>query len=431
MTFCLNSFILYSMNLNQIKKPVCIVGLGKSGNSAYQFLLAAGLAPNDVITFDQKDSSAQLKQWSELDLLSVGTLVVSPGVPLKSPEIQALIKKGWVITSEINLATSILNSEKVIGITGSVGKSTVTSLLGTAVLQDDPHAFVGGNLGTPFCDYALKILKGGSRANWIVLELSSYQLENSNNLKLEYSAITYLSPNHLERYGSLDEYYLTKCQIGKMSAKGCVINSESKDLMRYQNKITGQVWPTVIRDVSIALIGKHNQENYLLAEKLANLMGLSASALKAMSEFKGLAHRLETVGRWNDILFINDSKATAMDSVLVAAEAALSQTQKTMHLLLGGKDKNLPWDQLNQLQKNNRIQFYFFGHCGELAKQKSGLHGEVFTNLDLACQAVFKSATAKDVVLLSPGGTSLDQFKNFEERGQYFKDLIVKFYSEK
>ena len=419
------------MKLNHIKKPVCIVGLGKSGTSARNFLIAAGFKSDEIVTFDQKDPSAKLSQWIDLDSLPVGTLVVSPGVPLQSSDIQKLVQKGWLVTSEINLATSVLTDEIVIGITGSVGKSTVTSLLGQAAMYDDKNAFVGGNLGTPFCEYALNILNKKEKARYVILELSSYQLENAADLKLYYSAITYLAPNHLERYANLDEYYLTKCDIGRITEKLCVINSSSEDLIKYKKKISGTVVQTILANKNISLIGKHNLENFLVAEKLAEASGMSSSAINAMSEFKGLAHRLETLGTFGDILFINDSKATAMDSVLVAVQAALTKTTNKLHLLLGGKDKNLPWEQLSILKNESQIIFYFFGQCGALAREKSQISGDVFENLDKACEKIFLNAKPKDVVLLSPGGTSLDQFKNFEERGNYFRSLVLKNYSSK
>lgn len=443
-----------------------IVGLGKSGKSAEQFLLKKQVPPARVITFDEKDPLARINSWADLDvflsslavvsepatstsnalppeLSSAGLserpiakyLVVSPGVPLKSEAILNLVKKGWQITSEINLACSVLEDEILIGITGSVGKSTVTSLLGEAVLCEDPNAFVGGNLGTPFCQYALDRLGGRPKARFIVLELSSYQLENCKALNLDYSAITYLSPNHLERYTSLEEYYKTKAHIGSRTREAVVINSASADLMKYRQEISGNVIESLTTSSpppppQIALIGKHNLENYLVALRLAELCHLSSTSIQAMQTFKGLSHRLETVGEFNNILFINDSKATAMDSVLVATEAALEKVKKEsrLFLLLGGKDKNLPWEQLSVLSSKPQIQPIFFGQCGKLAQEKSGLAGSCFSNLAPALDFVFQSAQLGDVVLLSPGGTSLDEFKNFEDRGHFFKESVMKHY---
>ena len=149
-----------------------------------------------------------------------------------------------------------------------------------------------------------------------------------------------------------------------------------------------------------------------------------------MISYKGLNHRLETVGYFNGILYINDSKATAMDSVLVATRAALTKvnSDKNLYLLLGGKDKNLPWSELNILKLIPNLKILFFGQCGETAKIKSELAGNYYSKLGLALDAVFKLVKTGDVVLLSPGGTSLDEFKNFEDRGNIFKELVIKNY---
>jgi UDP-N-acetylmuramoylalanine--D-glutamate ligase len=419
-------------SLKKLNTPIVIVGLGKSGRSAENLLLKIGFLKKDVLTFDEK-SEADLKSWNDFESLKKGTLVVSPGVPLMSENIGILKNLGWFVTSEINLASHILTSEIVIGITGSVGKSTVTSILGAGAINEDLNAFVGGNLGTAFCDYAISILDHKQKAKFVILELSSYQLENCNDLKLDYSAITYLSANHLERYSSLDEYYLIKCRIGKMTKNTCVLNSASVDLMSYQSKISVDTLITRIENQKIQLIGKHNLENYFVALAIAKKCGWSEKSIQAMQNFSGLAHRLETVGTFNQVLYINDSKATAMDSVLVAVQAALEKTTAKNHLylFLGGKDKNLPWQDLHVLSEFKNIKFYFFGQCAGIAKLKSNLPGHIYPKMSDALNEIFKQTKSGDVVLLSPGGTSLDEFKNFEDRGNQFKDIIHKNYSVK
>ena len=410
-----------------------IIGIGKSGTAAKNLLLAGGTPSDSVFSFDEKNPAAQFTQWDQIQALPVGTLVVSPGVSLASSQITALKAKGWKITSEINLACAYLTDEVVIGITGSVGKSTVTSLLGEALINDDLDAFVGGNLGTPFAEYALQLITKKKKAKYIALELSSYQLENCADLKLDYSAITFLSSNHLERYPSLDSYYLTKCEIGKKTKNICVLNESSKDLVQYRTRIEGKTELVSYQKSNdkafiekSQLIGEHNLDNLAVALRLAKHLKLSPLALEAMTQFKGLSHRLETVGVINGNLYINDSKATSMDSVLVATQAALTKTAKTktLFLLLGGKDKNLPWYELNQLSQHANISFIFFGQCGEVAQLRSQLVGALYTKLGDAVKSIFKNIQPDDVVLLSPGGTSLDEFKNFEERGNYFKDLV-------
>ena len=179
----------------------------------------------------------------------------------------------------------------------------------------------------------------------------------------------------------------------------------------------------------IALIGQHNQDNFAVAQELGKAAGFTTASLNQMYQFKGLAHRLENVGVVNGVTYVNDSKATAMDSVLVATEGCLEKVsdKQTLHLLLGGRDKNLPWDQLSILKDQKRIQFVFFGACGDLAKEKTKLAGPVFKNLGMALDYVLSLEKSGDVVLLSPGGTSLDEFKNFEDRGHFFTKKVIRF----
>lgn len=423
-------------SLKNLKTPIAIIGLGKSGSSALSLLKVAGFANHDLITFDSKDSSAQFSQSTDLISKNPKTLVVSPGVPLSTPWIQELINNGAFLTSEISLAASLLTTEKVIGITGSVGKSTVTSILGAGAIAEDPNCFVGGNLGTPFCEYALTVLSGKSRAQWIILELSSYQLENSAGLNLAFSAITFLSPNHLERYENLEQYYNTKLKITEITKNLCVFNRSSMDAVSFSKKSSCAV--TLVNaehnlsdteKEKIVLIGSHNHDNFAVAQELARAAGWQTTSIEKMYHFKGLAHRLENVGTVNGVTYVNDSKATAMDSVLVAAEGCLQKLSEKhiLHLLLGGKDKNLPWNQLSILNDKKQMNFVFFGACGDLAKEKSGLPGPSFKTLDSALDFCISVEKPGDIVLFSPGGTSLDEFKNFEERGHFFTKKVIRF----
>ena len=422
----------YLLNL---KTPIAIVGLGKSGNSAFNLLITAGTKNENLILFDEKSAQAQVNSVEALIALSPKTLVVSPGVALSSSWIRDLAAGGCQITSEISLAASLITTEKVLGITGSVGKSTVTSLLGAGALSFDTNAFVGGNLGVPFCDYALRKLKGEPTAKWVVLELSSYQLENSKLLKLENSIITFLSANHLERYKSLEDYYKTKFIITEITNGTCLLNSTSEDCVKYADVFSKSKFKLVNAEnfsqknllAALALIGAHNKDNFSLAAEMAKLCGWPEVANSAMTQYRGLAHRLEFVATVNGVTYVNDSKATALDSVLVAARGCLEGLTEQNHLflLLGGKDKNLPWENLSVLNSNEIINPVFFGQCGELAKSKAELSGEYFERLGSAIHYCQKRAHPGDVVLLSPGGTSLDEFKNFEERGDFFKTMVL------
>lgn len=427
-----------------IQTPVAIVGMARSGESAERFLLARGLKREDILTFDQK-VPAQFKDPQ--DLMSQGkpkTLVVSPGVPLKSSWIVEAQKAGVTITSEINLACEVLTDEKVIGVTGSLGKSTTVSLLGAGLAAFDKNSFVGGNLGTPFCDYALGVISGKRpRAQWIVLELSSYQLENCRNLKLAHSAITFLSANHMERYESLSDYYLTKWRMVNLTSGNLFLNQNGGDLVDFaeqqpefsrcvvvsrQNK---NLLPHALSQS--ALLGSHNQDNIALATEIALHCHWPISAIQGMKAFEGLEHRLENVGIFDGVRFINDSKATALDSVITATEVAHEYLAANgqLHVLLGGRDKNLPWEELAELGILPRTSFTFFGECRKIAQEKSGLMGPQYDSLGSAIKAILTQVKSNDIVLLSPGGTSLDEFKGFEDRGRFFKEKVRSYYSSK
>lgn len=420
--------------VKNLKTPIAIIGLGKSGKSALALLREFGFREPQLATFDVKDASATFTSIDKLLAFSPKTLVVSPGVPLNSPWIQTLAAEGVTITSEINLAASLLTTESLIGVTGSVGKSTVVSLLGAGAASFDKNAFIGGNIGVPFCDYALGILKGNPRAAWIVLELSSFQLENCKQLSLRFSIISFLSSNHLERYASLDEYYARKLHITAITKELCLFNKSSKDCVKYSPQSKSEF--TLINSENFShhellpqvfLIGSHNKDNFSLASEMARVCGWPESSFVEMTRYRGLPHRLEFVVEINGVTFVNDSKATAMESVLVAANGCLENipAHGRIYLLLGGKDKNLPWEELSVFAKHEKIIPVFFGACGELAQQKSALEGERFERLGSAINFCQKRSKSGDVVLLSPGGTSLDEFKNFEERGDFFKTIVL------
>jgi len=425
-----------------LRTPIAIVGMGKSGEAAKRLLLLAGFSENDLVTFDGKLSTAHFSDPHKMmQEARPKTLVVSPGVPLVSPWLMEARNEGVTITSEISLACDCLENEKIMGVTGSVGKSTTVSILGAGLEAFSKTGFVGGNLGTPVSEYAADILAGKkSRADWLVLELSSYQLENCAGLELDFSAITYLTANHLERYESLEQYYATKWAMLMITKGKMFLNASGGDLVNYSKNapkndkaVIVSYNDPILQSLDLAkaqLIGVHNQDNLALAASMALAAGWPPSAIEGMKSFKGLDHRLENVGEFKGIRFINDSKATALDSVSIAVHAAAGSRQKegTLYVLLGGKDKSLPWEVLSDLEKIPQTSFLFFGQCRDIAQTKSKLKGPSFAQLNEALDAVFSKAQKGDTVLLSPGGTSLDEFKNFEDRGHFFKKKVAEFF---
>lgn len=436
-----NMILQMSEFIKNLKTPIAIVGMAKSGEAARRLLLQAGVPPKSVLTFDIKMEGVDFNDPEKLTAQGAPkTLVVSPGVPLTSHWIQEARKSGVKITSELSLACSCLTTEKLMGVTGSVGKSTTVSLLQAGLEAFSASSFVGGNLGIPFAQYALEVITGErTRAEWVVLELSSYQLENCENLKLDYSAITYFTSNHLERYESLEHYYHTKWSILSLTKNQMLLNVEGGDLIDYLKR-NGPGGKTVIvskTDPALAplhlnkaqLIGQHNQDNLALASSLALAAGWPPSAIEGMKSFKGLVHRLENAGTHKGVRFINDSKATAIESVLIAATAAFDTLENSgrLFILLGGRDKNLPWQDLHPLKNFQGVEFVFFGECREVAQTKSSLPGKSYAHFGEALSYAFSQVKKYDTVLLSPGGTSLDEFKSFEDRGNFFKMKVEEF----
>lgn len=424
-----------------VKRPIAVVGLGLSGNAALRLLHANGVKKSEIATFDENAPADYKDPQKLLDEFQPATLIVSPGYPLAKAWIKDAAEHGAVVTSELALALHYVTDERIIGVTGAVGKSTTVALLEAALQKFSPNSFVGGNIGKPLADYAADLAeRKRERAPWIVLELSSYQLENCGNLHCEFSAITYLTPNHLERYSSLEAYYGQKWELVNRTAKVVVLNKQGGDLAKYARgkKADAQILWTDQNDEELTylhleeaeLIGSHNQDNLAVAAKLAREAGWPESAFEGLKEFKGLPHRMQNLGVRNQIRFVNDSKATAMDSVRTAAMGIYEQMDKKQQLilLLGGKDKNLPWQELTYLKRIQKLRPVFFGQVGEKAKELSGLDGPVFPKLMPALKYVKETAKAGDTVLLSPGGTSLDEFKNFEERGRAFADAITKLF---
>lgn len=423
-----------------LRKPYGIIGLGKSGLALLNLLLKLGVPRSEIFTFDDKAKEADFNQPDLFLQNSLKTLFVSPGFPLSTSWIQDFENRGGKISNEFELSFSMLQTERVVGVTGSLGKSTVTSLLLSGALAVDPNAFAGGNLGTPLATYISEVMDGRPRAQYIILEISSYQLERFKNLDLELGVITYLSPNHLERYPSLEKYYDTKLILGERSVRGVICNAHGGDLKSFFERRKPH-WPEVfwcsksdevmasLQVRHCSLVGEHNMDNLALAVRVARLLNWEAKSLTAMQNFKGLPHRLELVATTKGIRFINDSKATALDSVENAISSVLSEKPGRVLLLIGGKDKGLPWERLKSLNQQKNVIPFIFGADRGLIAEKAGLVAPSFERLEDLLKHLEGKLKDGDVVLLSPGGTSLDQFKSFEHRGEVFSAWAKNFKS--
>lgn len=420
--------------ISNLRLPIALIGMGITGRSVLELLLAAQIPRNQILTFDAKDLTADFQSTEALLGCQPKTLVVSPGVPLASKWIREYLARGDVfLTSELEIATSLLTTEKTIAVTGSIGKSTCTALLGAGLARFSPAAFIGGNLGTPLAAYALEILRGRPRADWIALELSSYQLENFKNLRADGSILTYLTPNHMERYPNLLSYYDTKWGLYLKTVGPFVCNHSGGDLYEYVTSKRSisvlwtdhKSWLEKGFDFSKSkMVGTHNYDNLSLVMKLAKHLEWPPEAEQGFLDFAGLAHRLENLGQIDGTRWINDSKSTTVESALQAIQSTADLGQNHTFILIGGRDKNLPWKELSEAHDPSRT-FVFFGECGALAKETSTLSGSVFSTLSKALDHIWSQNRKDALVLLSPGGTSLDEFKSFEDRGHFFKKKIA------
>lgn len=410
-----------------LSKKIAVIGLGRSGLSAMALLQKLGA--NRLTTLDESGEADYSDGKSLLTDFQPDVLVVSPGVPLSKDWIQEFSQKGGCLTSELNIASSCLDGEKVLGITGSMGKSTVCAALSFALEKEGKGVFLGGNFGVPLAQYCLDTLENRrGRAEFIVLELSSFQLENCVQLKLDYAGITALAPNHLERYSSCEDYYDTKWSIQNQSRGRILLNACNAELKAYVAKkddSSGFEWINENFEddwLDAKIVGTHNHENLGYSFGVLQRVGEFQNAKSDLQDFPGLSHRLENLGERKGRLFINDSKATNIDSVKAAIDSC-ANLNRPIVLLLGGKDKGLPWEELLPFRSKLKSILAF----GEMAQRLVNIFGKdcvSFPSLKSLMLAIALNSEAGDLVLLSPGGTSFDEFRSFEERGERFSEWV-------
>ncbi|MEI2627144.1 UDP-N-acetylmuramoyl-L-alanine--D-glutamate ligase [Erwinia aphidicola] len=427
-------------------KKVVIIGLGLTGLSCVDFFVARGVTPRvmdtRVVPPGLEKLPKEVERWlgslNEDWLLAADLIVASPGMALAHPSLMAAADAGVEIVGDIELFCREAQVP-IVAITGSNGKSTVTTLVGEMAKAAGWQVGVGGNIGLP----ALMLL--AQPAQLYVLELSSFQLETTTSLRAAAATILNVTEDHMDRYPlGMQQYRAAKLRIYENAAV-CVVNADDAMTMPVRGADTrcvsfgadvgdyhlnhqqGSIWlrvkgEKVLNTDEMHLVGKHNYTNALAALALADAVGLPrASSLKALTTFAGLPHRFQLVHERNDVRWINDSKATNVGST----EAALKglQVKGTLHLLLGGDGKSADFSALAPYLQGERIRIWCFGRDGaELAE----LRPEIAVQTETLAEAVQQIKTVLqpgDLVLLSPACASLDQFKNFEQRGDVFAQL--------
>ena len=412
------------------RRNALVVGLGKSGDAAAHLLRSRGA---QVVGADDKDLpfEGELRRVVPESLRGIDLVVVSPGVPLALPIFAEARSRGVEVIGEVELASRFIE-EPIFGVTGTNGKSTTTALCGHLLATAGLQVFTGGNLGDALSNRVL--WKGTLDAT--VCELSSYQLESIVSLRCAAATVLNITPDHLDRYPSLDEYAKAKERIFENQGPGdtAVINEADPRVraMRTNRGVRRQLFdahnPLRIEGTELplrapTLRGAHNRENAYAACLLARHLGVALDALqKGLDSYPGLPHRLEPVRVLDGVEWINDSKATNVDSV----EKSLTAFPGNVHIIMGGRGKGAPYAPLRELMRGRVKTIFTIGEdAPAIASELSGV-AEIEPCGALAT-AVFrarKRARGGDVVLLSPACASYDQFRNFEDRGDQFKALV-------
>lgn len=405
-------------------KKVVVVGLARSGLACANLLHDHGArvsvtdnSDNDLtrasaLKLKSKDIKLELGRHTPEFIKGNELMVISPGLSDDSEPVIWAQSSGIPIVSEIEAAWRLCPA-KVIAITGSCGKTTVTTLIGRMLEASGKKAWVCGNIGNPFSGQIENIREG----DYVSLEVSSFQLEKIDKFRPHIAVILNFSANHLDRYKSLKDYLEAKKRIFMNQKEGdfLVLNALQAEFKEWSQEAR----------VQIKYFSGDSENNPNLAALLAiaSILGISRDIVhKVAGEFRGIEHRLEHVAEINNVVFINDSKATTADSTLWA----LKNLQRPIVLIAGGKDKGVDYSMILELARKKVREVILLGEAKE--KIKSALKGSLSVKeadtLEEAVEKGYALARPGDCVLLSPMCSSFDMFANYEERGACFKKAV-------
>jgi UDP-N-acetylmuramoylalanine--D-glutamate ligase len=442
-------------NLIATSDAPLIVGLGSTGLSCARFFHRCGIPFTVVDSRDNPPGLDELRRECpeaelvlgdipEARLLQAGRLVVSPGITLSQPAVAAALEQGISVCGDIDLFMSQVKAP-VVGITGSNGKSTVTELFGRMAKRAGIAVGVGGNLGPPALD-----LLADDRELY-VLELSSFQLERAGDLGLEVACLLNLSPDHMDRHGNMQEYHLAKHRIFR-SCNSIVYNRDETLTRPLQadsvpnwsfgytepdfhgfglRQKAGEEWlyhayEPLLPVTEVALAGRHNVANVLAALALGQALKLPlAPMLEELREFRGLAHRSQTVAEIAGVRYINDSKATNPAATCAALDGFAAESG--LVLIAGGQGKGADFGELCRKIIQTCKLVVLLGSDADLLEQMLGGAVTILraSSMSEAVSMAASSSAAGDTVLLSPACASFDMFSGFEERGQAFIDAAL------
>ena len=437
-------------------KEVAVVGLGKSGVSASRLLRSHGIP----VYASDSGSGKELDRWAAAlrengvavdignhDLPRVSrsaAVIVAPGVPPTAPVLEAARAAHLEILAEVDLGFLGLRDARCIGITGTNGKTTTTSLIAHVLSSAGLRAETAGNIGRPLCDLALS----PEPPDWIALELSSFQLHDAPHLRPTVGVLTNLAPNHLDRYTSLEEYYGDKALLFRNadSSSVWITNADDPALQQMAGPVSGRhlrfsirrqadAWfnraelqlmlggaPIMARS-ELPLLGDHNVANALAAAIAAAEVGCHPEQIAlGLRSFRAIPHRVEPVREVDGVLWINDSKSTNITST----EVAIAALDRSFVLLLGGRHKGEPYTRLLEPLRKACRAVVAYGEAGPLIIKDLGASLHVVPAGDFAAVLETARSLARpgDAVLLSPACSSYDMFRNYEERGDRFRAAV-------
>lgn len=445
------------------KRKSLILGAGKSGVAAARFLVEKGAT---VALHDQKpisewsDEARSLKENFGVGLIDgrlpswlldqIDLVIISPGVPTSVIPARYVDRKDGEVIGEVELAYRFMRG-RIVGITGSNGKTTTTSLVGELLKDAGIKTQVGGNIGTPL----LSLAETSEDSGWTVCELSSFQLETIRDFRPQVGICLNVTPNHMDRYDFFTDYAAAKHRLfmNQRAEDLAVLNADDETTRSWASGLRAHVaFFSTARELEeglflrgrdlvcrasgrekilttrdeMTLRGIHNVQNVLAALAAGLACGCDPDSMRAtIANFKAVEHRLEFVEEIGGVKFYNDSKATSVDATLKALEALADEPGK-INLILGGLGKNAPYEPLEDLIEQKVRKLILIGADAENIEAQLKHRAEIVRadSMDEAVRKSFENAEAGDSVLLAPACASFDMFRSFEERGKVFKSAV-------
>ena len=413
-----------------------VVGAGRSGVAAAKLLVVLGanvtvvdanknLPQRNIDAVAALGPSARLEAGphTEAQFRHADIVVLSPGVPVKRLESVLTAVPERKVVAELELASWFIE-RPVIAITGTNGKTTTTTLVGHILSASGRRPFVGGNIGTPLCEHLL----GDTPADVLVLEVSSFQLQNCRMFKPDVGVLLNFSANHLDYHADMEEYLHAKLNLfARQTPEDVAVLPaamrealETRDFTRAR-----KVWYAPMdRFVCPGLPGEHNRANIEAAWQAVSALGVTVDeAAEAVREFVGLEHRIQALGEKDGILFVNDSKSTNLD----ATTAAVQSFGRPVRLLLGGVFKGGDVSSLLPALRGRAVQIGLFGAAREVFEQGLGDEFPIFwePSLEGAVKRLYADAVPGDMILLSPATASFDAYSGYAERGRDFQRIFA------